>query len=438
MDRSLAEELILNWHEEGVPELIPRAKEFTLPDRKKSVAIYGPRRAGKTFYMYDVISNVLSVPIKDTLFINLEDHRIPSPSVDTLDTLLSTFFELYPEKLETKTYLFLDEVQNVPGWEGFVRTHLDRSNISIFLSGSSSKLLSKEIATSLRGRNISYLVLPFSFKEVLGAKKIIPTYSSKGKTRLKNQLKEYLKYGGFPDVALERTDIIKRKTLRQYVDVMLFRDIVERYNISNIRVLKLLMGQMMASSASLFSANKFHNFLGSQGLKVDKNAIYEYKDHLIDALGFFELKKINGSYRSIQQGLPKIYPIDTGYMTDFGLDMDKNMGRFIETCVAIELLRMTTVDPGVSIHYWRDASGKEVDFVLMRKGEPEKLIQVCFDTKQKKTIERELDGLMKGSVDLKCDHLVIINWDREKEELIDEKRIEFIPLWRWLLESPSP
>jgi predicted AAA+ superfamily ATPase len=433
MDRSLAQELINDWHERGAPELVHRAEGIDLPMTKKVISIIGPRRAGKTYLMYDIVSNVLPVPPSDTLFVNLEDHRLQSPTVEALDLLVRLYYEQEPGRHGRTVYLFLDEVQNVFGWEGFVRSMMDRENVQIFVSGSSSKLLSKEIATSLRGRSLTQLVLPFSFGEVLKVRGISRALSSRGKSNILNGLVKYLRYGGFPEVVLEDVDLVREKTLHQYVDVMLFRDIVDRYNVTNVKVLRLLMGQMISSSAALFSVNRFHNFLGSQGLKIDKNAIYEYRDHLVDAFGFIELKKVHGSYRSVEQGLPKIYPIDTGYLTVFGMDAEASMGKYMESCIAVELVRRGSQAPGQSVHYWRDGSGNEVDFVIMKRGRPERLIQSCFDVTDEKTYAREMKGLVKGSTDLKCEELVCINWGVEKEEFIDGLTVRFIPLWKWLL-----
>jgi predicted AAA+ superfamily ATPase len=303
----------------------------------------------------------------------------------------------------------------------------------IMISGSSSKLLSREIATSLRGRSISYTIMPFSFSEYLRGRNVKVSMSGPGKARINTALNDYLRFGGFPEVVLEDSVFVKSKILRQYVEVMLFRDVVERYGVKNIELLKLLMAQMIHSSAKQFSINRFYNFLKTRGTKADKNSLYMMKDHLIDAFGFIELKRIDGSFRTINQGLSKIYPIDTGYMTDYGMDLANNRGRFLETCVMVELKRRSDDDPGTNVHYWQENS--EVDFVVLKKGKVIDLIQVCSEFNEDGTLERELRGLCKASEQLDCNELTIVTYDDEKEILRDGKTVKIVPIWKFLLKG---
>ena len=436
MDQITAEEIIVEWHERGPPDLQMREISFEGPTTRKAVAIIGPRRAGKSFFMYDIISNRLSINIENSLFINLEDHRFGIPTIEDIEFLISTYMGLHPKKRADRMYLFLDEIQNVEGWERFVRSIMDRYNVMVFISGSSSKLLSKEIATSLRGRSISYLVMPYSFREFLTAKGTRVSRSPQGKSLAHQNLREYLKYGGFPDVVMEESEMNKRKTLRGYVEVMLFRDVVERHGVKHIKVLKLLMGQMIVSTANSLSLNRFHKFLKSLGIRIDKNSIYDYREHLVDAFGFLELKRLDGSYRTIEQGLHKIYPIDTGYMTDRGMDLDSNMGRFMETCVALELKRRMQNEPDMEMNFWRENG--EVDFVISSNGKVKTLIQVCYDLRNRTTLEREVNGLISGFRDLKCDDLLILNWDQEYKIEVEGRSIRIEPLWSWLTGLKPP
>jgi predicted AAA+ superfamily ATPase len=432
MDRSLAKELIADWHSSKIPPLVQREIEFFLPKTKKAIAVIGPRRSGKSFFLYQIALNLLDVPKERTLFISLEDHRFGVPKLEDLDLILSLYFEKYPRVLENTFFLFLDEPQLVDGWERFVRSVLDRYDTKVFLTGSSSKLLSKEIATSMRGRSVTYVVLPFSFREYLKVNNIDPIETHSGKAKLRNALRSYLKFGGFPEVVLEENDILKRKLLRQYVETMLFRDIVERYEITNIKVLKLLMEHMIRSSSGFLSLNRFNNFVKSLGMRGDKNLPYDLKEHLIDAYGFIEVKKGFTSLRNGEQTQPKIYPIDTGYMTDYGIDLDDNIGRFMETCVAVELTRRSEASLDFEIRFWKDRH--EVDFVLVKGGIAIQLIQVCYDPTEGSTLKREIDGLMDGSKSLGCKDLTILTWDIDKDETIEGKKVKFVPLWKWLIQ----
>lgn len=433
MDRPLAEEIISEWRESDISGLVRREMDIEIPTTGKTVAIIGPRRAGKSFFMYDIIFNRIKTDIMNTLFLNLEDHRFGIPEIDDLDTIISIFEgRLEKEGHGGKRYLFLDEVQNVEGWERYVRSIMDRTDLHIFISGSSSKLLSKEIATSMRGRSVSYLVLPFSFREYLNVKKVKLSRSPRSRSLILQHLKDYMKFGGFPEVVLEAGEMTKKKILRNYVEVMLFRDIIERYGVRNIKVLKLLMGQMISSTANSLSLNKFNGFLKSQGIKTDKNSIYEYKDHLLDAFGFIELKRIDGSFRTIEQGNHKIYPIDTGYLTDFGYGIDSNMGRTMETVVAIELFRRIQNEPDKRMNFWRENS--EIDFVISDREKVVELIQVSFSIEKDDTLRREVDGLISGSKELGCDELLLLNWDKDYEIHEEGKTIKVRSLWLWLTD----
>lgn len=428
MDTAIWAAIIKDFHEKGLPELIERNVHIPLEAPiKRAISIIGPRRAGKTYVMYQVIKNILvsGFEITQTVYINFEKTELEGCNSKDLNGMVQAFYEIYPANRKKKVWFFLDEIQNVNSWEKFVREAVD-GGIQVFISGSSSKLLSKEIATTLRGRTISYNILPFSFSEYLSTKKIeIKKYlSSTEKTRLVNALKKYMNLGGYPETVLYPEE--REKILFDILETTIYRDVVERYKIRNTKLLKLLIKSLINSAEREFSMNKFYNFIKSTGMKISKNTLYTYLDALNDVFFVFPVRKFSYSYKEAEQSLPKICVVDNGMLSANGIN---DNGRLMENLVFVELLRR-----GNPIHYYKSIDNKEVDFVILEKSKPKQLIQVAFSVENYDTKEREVTALLKGSKELKCNNLIIITWDKEGHEKIKGKKIVYIPLWKWLLQ----
>lgn len=434
MKRDLAIELIKDFHERPLPDLIDRDKNIKPPRTKKTIAIIGPRRAGKTYFLFNTMQRLKGTKKTEMLYINLEDDRLLPLNVKDLDRFLRTYYEIYPQNKKRKLYLFLDEVQNLEGWERFVRRVMDTENVQVYVTGSSSKLLAREIATSMRGRAAPHLVLPFSFKEFLRAGNIETErhLSSHKRARIINALDEFVRFGGFPEVVLEDDETSKVRTLKEYVEVMLMRDIIERHGVKNTRVLRMLFNALLSSCSSEFSVHKFFKFLKSQGIKVSKNTLYEYTQHFEDSFAILPVRRFSYSLRETDQSLPKVYQIDTGYPARLGQSQDT--GRLMENTVAVEWLRKKSLDPTLDFYYWKAQNGKEVDFLIKKGTTIQELVQVCYDVEEWKTRRRETSSLIKASEELGCKNLKIITWDHEEKETIDGKKIIYIPLWKWLLD----
>lgn len=416
--------VIKDFHEKGVPWLIER--DLQIPTEipiKRVISIIGPRRAGKTYSMFQLIKNLLAkYNITQILYLNFELTMLKSLSSEDLDLILETFYEIYPENRNKKVWFFLDEIQNIEGWERWVRTLLEEG-INVFISGSSSKLLSREIATQLRGRALTYTIFPFSFAEFLRARKIeVKKYmSSREKAIVMKELRDYLNLGGYPEVILYPKE--KEKIISEIIETTIYRDVVERYRFKNLKVLRMLISFLVNSATKNFSIHKFYNFLKSQGIKVTKTTLYEYLEALKDVFFVFTLHRFSYSLKKIEQTLPKIYLVDNGILYTNGIT-DK--GKLMENLVLTELKRR-----GKDIYYW--SNSYEIDFVVREKKKIKQLIQVCYDVTEYETKEREIKGLLKASKELKCKDLVVITWDYEAEEKINRRKIKFIPLWKWLL-----
>jgi predicted AAA+ superfamily ATPase len=435
MKKDTAVELIRDFHERPLPDLIKRDLDVKLPATRKAVTIIGPRRAGKTYFLFDNMLRLKDVDRKEMFYLNLEDDRLLPSKPDILDQFLQTYYEIYPENRKKKLYLFLDEVQNVDGWERFVRRVLDTENVQVFITGSSSKLLAREIATTMRGRTATHTILPFSFHEFLRVRGMEPEkyLSSEKRTWIMKFLDEYVRFGGFPEVVLDDDENSKVRTLKEYVEVLLMRDVVERHKVKNIKVLRMLFNAIHGSFSKEFSIHRFYNFLKSQGIKVSKNTLYNYFQHYEDAFAVIPVRRFSHSIRKAEQSLPKVYQIDNGYAAQMGIRFSQNMGRLMENTVALELYRRRSVSPLLEFYYWKDVRGKEVDFVIKAGESVQKLVQVCYDIEDYNTKTRETSALVKASENLKCKNLRIITWDYEEKEKIEGKKIEYIPLWKWLL-----
>ena len=419
-------EIMKDFQEKKMPSIILRDQVIKLErDMKRAVSIIGPRRAGKTYEMFFLITQIREKHGLDkAVYINFERADLGNVSSDDLVIMLETYYELHPQNKDKKIWLFLDEIQNVAGWERFVRSCLDEG-IAVFLSGSSSKLLSKEIATSMRGRNISYNMYPFSFKEYLSAKRfeIEKFYSSGEKATLSKLFEEYLVSGGYPETAIYSEE--KDKIIKDIYDTTIYKDVIERGKIRNTKALKTLMSALL--NAKEFSIHKFYNFTKSQGIKISKNLLYKYIDLLNDAFFVFLLRKHSLSYKKSEQSLPKVYFIDNGLLTLNGID-DK--GRLLENLVFLELIRRDK-----DIAYYQNSLKEEVDFVVKEGKKVTQLIQICYDAENFMTRDRELRILIKASDEFKCKELVLLTMHEEKEEKISGKTIQVKPVSKWLLEE---
>lgn len=415
-------EVIKDWQGQKIPNAVPREKKINWKsDIKRAISIIGPRRVGKTYEMFLLLKEIIEKFGKDqTLYINLERADLGVLNYEDLVVMLEVYYEIFPDNKNKKIWLFLDEIQNVGGWEKFVRTCLD-DNIKVFLSGSSSKLLSKEIATSMGGRNLSYNILPFSFKEYLNVKnfEVKKFYSSEEKARLINYFDDYLVNGGYPETIIYKNE--RDKIMQDIFETAIVKDVIDRHKLRNTAVLKILISALL--KAKEFSVNKFYNYLKSQNIKVSKKSIYNYLAYFEDAFFVFALRKFDLSYKKVDQSLPKIYFIDNGFLSLGKID---DPGRLLENLVFVELFRRE-----VDFAYYKDFL--EVDFVVKSGKKVKQLIQVCLDIEDFRTQDREIRSLIKAGAEFKCDNLLILTKDNEKVIVFNRKKIKVVPVWKWLL-----
>jgi len=374
------------------------------------------------------------LPEKDTLIANLEDPRFPL-SLSSVD--LFQLYEVYLQNLQPSTpIVVLDEVQNVQGWEKFVRYLIESQKARVFVTGSSSKLLSREISTVLTDRHVDIEVFPLSFKEFLSFRDLPVSNGveiAKQRVHIKRSLLEYLEWGGFPEVVLSEGTARRRELLFRYFDDIVIKDVVKRYGVKEIHKLENLANLLVANMASLQAFNKLKARIGASVDTVERFCSY-----LGNARMLFLLKKFDYSAGEQIRSVNKAYIVDPGFYTVKGFKFSENSGRIAENTVAIELWRRKAFNPQLEIYYWKNHQQKEVDFVIKEGTKVNQLIQVCWDIREPQTKKRETQNLLKAGADLDCNDLLVITEDYESEERASwttiEKNIRFVPLWKWLLE----
>lgn len=363
--------------------------------RGKATAVVGMRRAGKTTFLHQVRSSRLKDGTDRVRlpYINFEDEQLAEIGAEDLHLLVEGHYRQFPglRGKETVTWCF-DEIQTVPGWERFVRRLLDEEKVEVFVSGSSAALLSREIATAMRGRAWEVRLLPFSFEETLRHREL-PVPGSPGfltpgqRSGLERAFLEYLAQGGFPE-AVGLDEGARRRLLQDYVDVAMMRDVVERHRVANVVGLRWLVRHMLGNAGAMFSAEKFFAALKSQGVSIAKDTVHQLVAHLEDCFLVRTVWMEAASERQRMVNPRKAYPVDPGLIPVFDRSGRSNIGHVLETAVMLELERR-----GAEITYVRTAEGFEVDFLARLPGGGAELIQVAADATAPETAERELRAL---------------------------------------------
>ncbi len=413
---------IIRDNQEYIPARKPR--ELVLPvDSSKIISLIGTRRCGKTSLFYHTIHNLrMTHPTENVVYISCDDDRMVGFELADFQVLIDAYYEMYPSKKKETVYLFFDEIQNIPNWELFIRRIYDTEKCRIFLTGSSSRLLSKEISTGLRGRTVVYTLFPLSFIEFLTFKGIEPELYSSAKTAIiKNELGNYLETGGFPELLLEND--LKEKILKEYIDMIIYKDLIERYHVSNLFLIKYLVKYCFTNISTLLSINRVFNILTSMGKSVSKNTLYDYFSYLEDAMILYQIP-VYSDTASVQQRNPKkMYVADIGLKKTVSFEND--LEKIFENIVFIELKRHYD-----NIFYYKD--GQEVDFLYLTNGKAN-IINVSHDIDHSDTWNRELHGLIEAMKKLNLKESVLITDYQERDEKMEGFTIHVVPLWKWLI-----
>lgn len=389
---------------------------------KKTVVFYGVRRSGKTFILFDLFKRY-----KDhSLYIDFEDERLLGFELKDFERLKDAVLELKPHLIGKELVFLLDEVQNIEGWERFCRRSVERENIRVFVSGSSSKMMPSEFQTELRGRSWSAEVLPFSFREYLRADDIDISdksliYGPK-KALIKKYFSEYMKWGGFPEVFFLKSGFEKKRLIKEYFGAMYFRDLVERYNITNIALLESLTDKLFSSFSMKFSLTAFYKHYKDR-FPFSKDLLFRYYRHFLQSMLVFEVKKLTESTYKRMRNPAKVYLVDTGLCRR---TTSTDAGRVLENIVFLELKRRS-----YEVFYFEEK--RECDFIA--KTEDNRLLpmQVCFELNEENK-EREVSGLTKACRWLSIREGRILTSDDEEDFIVDGIKIIVLPVWKWLLQ----
>ncbi len=381
---------------------------------KHSVVITGVRRCGKSVFLSQIMNSFFD----KYYYINFEDERLANFTQSDFNELYEVCLELFGKN---KTF-FLDEVQNIIGWERWVR-RMYEDKFKFFITGSNARLLSKELATSLTGRHLQFSIYPFSFREFLAFKKYDfkkgDVYLTEKRVMIMKNLSEYLKSGGFP----EYLKYGQKEILQGYFSDIVQRDIVGRHNIKNVRQLKDLARYLITNTGNLMS----YNGLKKMSEIKSVTTIMKYFSYLEDAYLLFNVPYFSYSMKKQMANPFKVFSIDVGMRNAISFKFSEDLGRTYENVVAVELKRKNK-----EIYYWKNAQHEEVDFII-KEGRVSQLIQVCYNIEDTDVKKRELKALIKASKELKCTNLLVITSGYEGEEKVNSKKIRFIPLWKWLL-----
>ncbi len=415
-------------------------REIRLPEVPgKALAVIGMRRSGKTYFLWQCLGDLLDAgaPKESLVFLNFEDDRLAGMEASDLSFLLEEYYRLHPGLRDThQVTLFLDEIQLIPGWESFARRVLDSEKIRIFLSGSSASMLSREVATSMRGRAMEITVFPFSFREALLHRNLLPEkeWNALPKARrsiLEKAFRDYLTEGGFPDSqGIDARD--RRPLLQGYVDVAVLRDIIERHGISNPVALRWLQRHLLGNPTAPFSIQKFYDALKSQGLPVSKDSLHAFLAYFEDAFLIRTTSLFTASERQRMVNPRKAYPIDSGLIPVYERVGRANLGHALETAVLIELQRR-----GCELHYLRTPQGNEVDFHAMDPVGGTLLVQVCADATDPNTLDRETRSLLEARAMHPDARLILILLESLPPGTTTPHEIEVIPAIQWFLTPPE-
>ncbi|WP_022669775.1 ATP-binding protein [Hippea alviniae] len=424
--KEVLKSIIVEFHSWNLPSVIER--NIKLPvDSNKIVSVIGSRRAGKTYLLFRTISELISDGIdkRRCVYINFEDERMDLTKED-LNLLLQAYSELYPDIDLKDIYLFFDEIQNVNGWERFVRRVYETITKNIFITGSNSKLLGDEIATSLRGRTLTYEVSPLTFEEFLRFKDFkfdfnVDIYDTNKKAKLIKLFNEFLVYGGFPEIPLMRKEL-KLLALQEYFNVMIYRDIVERYSIKEPFVLKYFIKRVAENITSSFSTNKIYNELKSQGIKVSKNTLYNYLYYMETSFLIGLVKKHHHSVLKSELSEKKVYFVDNGLLNAIRSFGETSRGALLENLIWHELKTKYN-----SIKFFKGK--RECDFVVDER----MAIQVCYEFSSEATRKREIEGLIECCKYFNLKEGFIVTFDDEEEIVEEGVRIKVIPAYRFVV-----
>lgn len=422
MDKQILKQILRDNQQEVVRYKI-EPRELIIDDFPCCVLV-GVRRSGKSYMLYQQIQQLLinGKQWDEILYLNFEDERLENFTAEDFNRLLECHQEMYGKR----PMLFLDEIQNIEGWERFARRMAD-AKYTIYITGSNAKMLSKEINSALGGRFLTYEVYPYSFKEYVNVHRVsvLPNdlISTEGRSAVVRHFDEYLHNGGLPASALLP---VKRNYLSSVFQKIYLGDIIARNNITNIAGIRLMIRKIAESVCRPISFNRINNLLSSVGGKLSLATTIKYVEYCEDAWLLMKLKNYTACLADKESNC-KYYFIDNGILNLFLIDKDSML---LENLVAMQLFRKYGHDmSNERVFFYND--NFEVDFYIP---EDTLAIQVCYSLSDEETLQREVNALKKLPKRLDCNRRVIITFDEETSFSDEYGTIEVVPAWKWLLE----
>lgn len=403
-------------------------------EEQKVHAILGMRGSGKTSYLFQRMKELHDKGVGRTrlVYFNFEDERFSDLTLDKLHWIVEGYYTLYPENYNKKVYFFFDEIQNISGWGVFVNNLIKSECIQVFITGSSARLMRSEMGNESKKAITESILYPLSFRETLNNSNIkLPSYlsgiSKNKKGLLENRILRFLHQGGFPE-AQKLLELDRTPRLQEYVNTVIFRDIVERYGITNINLLKILVRHLLGNSGSQFSVNKYYNTIKAQGIRVAKTTLHEYMEYLQDSFLIHPVYIHTKSARQRMVNPRKIYANDPGLAVAYFTHFTPDTEHLLSNVILIELLRR-----GASVTYLSTNSGREVDFIATYPNGKTEAIQVIFDIFDEKLLKAKIKALEEAKSILDAADLFIITLTDEKTVITKNDQVKAIPSWKWLL-----
>ena len=404
-------ELIAGFHENGIPKYIDREIPINLNFLKMNVALVliGPRKAGKTYVLYDIMNKILNKghELEEFIYINFEHELLAGMKKEELQLIEKAYADIYPNK---KPIFFLDEIQNIDGWQFFVRRLIEQQK-KVVITGSNSNLLSSELATHLGGSYIEHEIMPLSFQEYLKFKNVEATKKKihGSPSKMNALLKDYLLYGGFPEISKSNDDELRKKLIRSYFNTLVYRDIADRYKLKDTKTLVLMIEKIKENITNPFAYRKIELIIKDMGFSMSRATLLTYEQYLNAAYFLFPVFQLRNSFVEREKER-KAYFADNFYVNH--LSLKPEMDKLVENAVFLQLRKLGKVN------YLRN--GKEIDFVLTveKKHTP---IQVSYDISKFETFQREQGGLDAGEQFLKQRGYLIsmVKGKREALSLLD-------------------
>lgn len=423
---------IIALHQEEIP-LSLHERSLQLPlNKQRIVTVTGVRRCGKSSLLHLTIKRLLAsgVDKEQILYIGFDDERLSNMDVSDFDEILQAYRLMYPDRPLSSVYMFFDEIQIVKGWELFVLRVYKNYCKNVYVTGSTAQMLSGEMSSALRGWPDEYTEYPLSFKEFIAFKGVKANrYTEEGAALMANMFKSYLLTGGFPQAVLADVETERVKLLQAYFNTMLFRDMIEHYNISaSPSVVRYFLKRVFNNITKPSSVNNIYNDLKSQGLRLSKDSLYQWLDYSCNIFLLHKVPKYSKSIIKQSTSLSKYYVADFALAKSVLLPQSEEKGKALENAVYMHLARH--LNENEQIYYFNE--GAECDFVIANDEGVKELIQVCWELDEFNT-PRECGGLCAASAATGCKKASIITCNQAQSIHYGDLQINVVAAWDFML-----